>query len=240
MKRLLLFIVGFSCCTFTHAQENKPAQKDTFFLAKKKGILGRIGRSLSRNADDPVKPRLTVEEFKPFYGKIIRHIIIKPVGFDQKMGDTARPGKGNIFTRAANAFHLNSTEELIKKNLFFKEGQPFYPLHAADNERYLRTLDYLRDALIKVVPVEEDANYIDILVFTRDVFSIGGSAGAPKTEMRSGTPACASSAPSRRCRKRRCSAARCGATAPAATRRQSTACQWSVSPLSHCAIQSGR
>lgn len=176
MKRCIFcfccFLLGLMYCS---AQEYNPYQKDTFFLAKKKGILGRIGRSLNKSSEAPAKPRLTVEEFKPYYGKIIRHILIRPVGFSQKMGDTTQQRKQKFFDKVTNALHLNSTEELIRKHLFCKEGKPFYPLHAADNERYLRTLEFLRDAIIKVEPVEEDSTYVDVLVFTKDVFSIGGS-----------------------------------------------------------------
>ncbi|MFT3981327.1 MAG: hypothetical protein QM687_12705 [Ferruginibacter sp.] len=185
MKILILLFIFLSATAALFAQEKKAATKDTFFLAKKKGILGRIGRTLHRN-DEPVKPRLTVEEFRPFYGKIIRHIIIKPVGFSQKLGDTTAPKKGKLFNRVANGLHLNSTEELISKNLFFKEGQPFYPLYAADNERFLRTLEYLRDAIIKVSPVDGEPEYVDVIVFTRDIFSIGGSLSAnanPKVDL---------------------------------------------------------
>ena len=178
VKILLLFI--FIACTCTvSAQKKTEDKKDSFFLAKKKGILGQIGRSISTK-DRPVVPELTVDAFKKFHGKIIRHIIIKPVGFNYGLGDTV-PRKTNFPVNIANALHLNSTTELIRKNLFFREGQHFYALQVADNDRYLRTLDYLRDAIIKVVPDDEGGDSVDVVVLTRDVFSIGGKLSVSNT-----------------------------------------------------------
>ncbi|RYD76678.1 MAG: hypothetical protein EOP53_14285 [Sphingobacteriales bacterium] len=168
---MVIFI--FTASSFSaFAQQKTEEKKDSFFLAKKKGILGRIGRSISRK-DAPVVPELTVDAFKQFHGKIIRHIIIKPVPFNYALGDSV-PLKNNFPTKVANALHLNSTTELIRKNLFFKEGQQFYALQIADNDRFLRTLEYLRDAIIKVTPAEDSNDSVDVIVLTRDVFSIGG------------------------------------------------------------------
>ena len=168
-KRILLLFFFMTCMSvIVSAQDNN----DSFFLAKKKGILGRIGRSISKK-DEPVAPEFTSGAYKPFHGKIIRHIIIKPVGFNYAMGDSV-PLKNNFPVKVANALHRNSNTELIRKNLFFKEGKTFYALQVADNDRFLRTLEYLRDAIIKVVPAEDNNDSVDVVVLTRDVFSIGG------------------------------------------------------------------
>ncbi|MBC7937991.1 MAG: hypothetical protein H7Y86_21800 [Rhizobacter sp.] len=178
VKFLLLFIF-ISCACTVSAQKKTEEKKDSFFLAKKKGIIGRIGRSISTK-DRPVAPESTVDAYKQFHGKIIRHIIIKPVGFNYRLGDSV-PAKKNFPVKIANALHLNSTTELIRKNLFFKEGQPFYSLQVADNDRFLRTLEYLRDAIINVVPDEETSDSVDVVVLTRDVFSIGGKFSVSST-----------------------------------------------------------
>src|SRR5690606_38285853 len=119
------------------AQVKTEEKKDSFFLAKKKGILGRIGRSISKK-DEPVSPVSSKRTYKQFHGKKIRHIIIKPVGFNYIMGDSVKQ-KNSLPVRVANSLHVNSSTELIRKNLFFKEGQNFYSLQVADNDRYLRT-----------------------------------------------------------------------------------------------------
>ncbi len=176
--KLLLLLSAVVFAITASAQEKTEEKNDSFFLAKKKGILGRIGRSISKK-DEPVVPELTADVYKQFHGKTIRHIIIKPVGFNYAMGDSV-PLKNNFPVRVANALHLNSTTELIRKNLFFKEGQRFYALQVADNDRFLRTLEYLRDAIIKVVP-DDDSDSVDVVVLTRDVFSIGGKLTISRT-----------------------------------------------------------
>ena len=177
--KLLFLLCAVAFAATASAQEKTEAKNDSFFLAKKKGILGRIGRSISKK-DEPVTPELTANVYKQFHGKIIRHIIIKPVGFNYALGDSV-PLKNNFPVKVANALHLNSTTELIRKNLFFKEGQRFYALQVADNDRFLRTLEYLRDAIIKVVPTDEDNDSVDVVVLTRDVFSIGGKLSISRT-----------------------------------------------------------
>ena len=174
---LLLLLIAYS--PFLSAQVKQQAIRDSFFLAKKKGILGKIGRSLNKK-DTYVAPERTENTYKEFYGKIIRHIIIKPVGFNYHLGDTV-PSRNKFPEKIANSLHVNSDDGLIRKNLFFKEGQKFYPLQVADNGRFLRTLEFLRDALIKVLPAEDSGDSVDVIVLTRDVFSIGGSLGAGST-----------------------------------------------------------
>jgi hypothetical protein len=66
---------------------------------------------------------------------------------------------------------------VISNNLLFEEGDAIQPFELADNERILRQLPFIRDARILVVPRTED-NKVDILVITRDVFSLGLSVNA--------------------------------------------------------------
>ncbi|RYY49054.1 MAG: hypothetical protein EOO06_08235 [Chitinophagaceae bacterium] len=178
--KILLFLCFMSCAGTCFSQKKTEEKKDSFFLAKKKGILGKIGRSISRK-DEPVVPISTSGSYKKYHGKIIRHIVIKPVGFNYAMGDTT-PLKNSFAEKVANSLHKNSTTELIRKNLFFKEGQHFYSLQVADNDRYLRTLEYLRDAIIKVVPDDDSPDSVDVVVLTRDVFSLGGKLGVSSAD----------------------------------------------------------
>lgn len=171
MTRLIFFIV-LSLGVVTAYAQQQPT-KDSFFLAKKKGLLGRIGKSISTN-DTYVAPKKNTDPYKQYAGKVIRYIIVNPAGFNNRMGSSA-PLRTNFFINVAEALHINSDEPLIRKNLFFKEGELFYPLQVADNERFLRTLEYLRDAEIKVLPDESTPDSIDVVVLTRDVFSMGGS-----------------------------------------------------------------
>lgn len=146
---------------------------DTFFLAKKSGWLGKLGRSISRKNDPAAKPFKAANPFNKYRGKIIRFIEIVPVGFNQELNDTTEI-KRNFAVKLANKFHRNSREITIRKNLFFKEGDVLLPLLISDNERYLRDLPYIRDAAIVVYKSIQSNDSVDIIVLTRDVFSIGG------------------------------------------------------------------
>lgn len=168
---LFFFLITTSPALFAQQGEDKT---DTFFLAKKKGLLGRLGRSISHSPAVSTEPVKSVDPFKPYNGKKIRYIEIVPVGFNQNMNDTAEIRK-NFAVRVANRFHKNSRDRTIRENLFFSEGDNFLPLLVADNERFLRNLPYLRDAQIVVYQSVMSSDSVDVIVLTRDVFSIGAS-----------------------------------------------------------------
>ena len=154
-----------------HAQQNtnKP---DTFFLAKKKGLIGRFGKSISNSTPD-IQPEKVENQFLKFKGKFIRYIDIVRLGFEYNIYDTNQV-KDNFGIRVAQRFHKNSKDRTIGRNLFFKEGDKVYPYLLADNERYLRELIFLSDARILVDYTETGTDSVDIVVLTKDVFSIGG------------------------------------------------------------------
>jgi hypothetical protein len=79
------------------------------------------------------------------------------------------PSKGE---RLLNNTHVNTNERIILNYLLFREGDTLSPLRLTDNERILRQLPYIDDAHIIVVPVSE--NEADIVVVTKDVYSLGG------------------------------------------------------------------
>jgi hypothetical protein len=153
---------------------------DSFFLANKKGILGRIGRTISTSGEYAT-PTKTVIRFKRYQGRIIRTITTQPVGFNYEM-NSDEPLKKTFSVRVANALHVNTLPDVIRKNLFFREGQRFYPLLVADNERFLRDQEFLRDAVIEAFPSPGSADSVDIVVLTRDVFSIGGKMSINNTK----------------------------------------------------------
>lgn len=174
-KYLYIFIL-FSSFLFFHksgtAQDN-PAGNDTFFLAKKSGLLGRFGKSISRTPPDDAPVR--VENFFLNYkGKIIRSIETIRLGFEYDFEDTCQI-KDNFGVRAGKVFHKNSTDKLIRRNLFFNEGDKLSPYLFADNERYLRDLNFIKDARILVDFAESSTDSVDVVILTKDVFSIGGN-----------------------------------------------------------------
>ena len=180
IKKINLVTIFFLFVTSSFAQIIQPKDTlefvyDTFFLAKKKGWLGDLGRSISA---DPPKPELTQTgtvkvnlPFNKYKDYIINKIVFVRLGFNQDINDTT-PKARNFGVRIAEAIHKKTKEKFIKANLFFKEGDKIVPYLIADNERYLRTLIFFEDAKIVIQPTTL-SNSTDVYVYVKDNFSIG-------------------------------------------------------------------
>ncbi len=178
---ILKITLGIGCFFLFTRQLNAQVRDNTdtvFFLANKKGLLGKIGKGLSVNNPDPIYATegaiKNESAFTPFKGKIIRQILIEKIGFTKSINDTAQK-VNNLFNELGDALHTSTTRKVIINNLFFREGDPIYPALLADNERFLRELSYLQDARISVLPISQMADSVDILILCKDVFPIGGS-----------------------------------------------------------------
>lgn len=166
-----VFCISFLLCYKPLAAQEAPQQVDTFFLAKKKGLLGRLGKSIS--ITPPEQNPVKVENpFLEYQGKIIRSIETITMGFEYDFNDTSRVRTG-IAVKAGKALHKNTSSKVIRNNLFFTEGDPVFPYLFADNERYLRELPYTKDARILVSYAAGSTDSVDVIVLTKDIFSIG-------------------------------------------------------------------
>jgi hypothetical protein len=182
-----LIVLTLYCGVSLETRAQRQTLADTvFFLANKKGLLGKIGRSLSVNNPDPILPADGPEKneaaFVQYRGKLIRYIFIQKIGFDKSVNDTGKVAR-SIFSDIGAALHTTTAKRVILNNLFFSEGDTLYPALLADNERYLRQLSYLQDARITIRETELDPKAVDVIVICKDVFPIGGSmdAGSAKS-----------------------------------------------------------
>ncbi|MBN8834258.1 MAG: hypothetical protein ABS68_06545 [Niastella sp. SCN 39-18] len=170
-KHVFVFVFIFlSFSSLLWAQKNE--KQDTFFLNKKKGLLGRIGKSISRNPA-PAAVRI-INPFEPFSGEIIREIEIIPLGFDRDINDSTIIKK-SFFTDVANALHKETKHKIISQYLLFKTGDRVLPFLMADNEKYLRDQEFLKDARIIIKAIPGYNNSVKVYVITKDVFSLGGN-----------------------------------------------------------------
>jgi hypothetical protein len=144
------------------------AVKDTKIAQE---ILGSVTRKPSSESVINIKSEVA---FLPFNGKIIRQILINHIDFEKSITDTSRNIRNSI-VRIGNALHNTSKEWVIRDHVFFKEKKPLNAYLLADNERFIRDLDFIVDARIIVVPLSSTQDSVDVLVVTRDVFSLGGS-----------------------------------------------------------------
>ncbi len=169
---LLMFLLTSFTATNLFCQD-RSGEIDTFFLSKKKGILGKLGRSISTEVAQTTPIQLA-NPYIIYAGKTIRNIHILSLGFERNINDTTyfRNSFGAII---ANAFHKNTKTKIIENNLFFRKGSTLHPYLLADNERHLREQTYIQDARIFVVNVPGSTAMVDVIVITKDVFSIGGN-----------------------------------------------------------------
>lgn len=77
------------------------------------------------------------------------------------------------YEKILNKTHFNTFESIIRKNLLFSEGDRVSPLALSENERLLRQLPFISDARIMISHVSDEE--ADIEVYTKDIYSIGGS-----------------------------------------------------------------
>lgn len=148
------------------------------FLLRQKGLIGGLAKNLIADtaAEEPLKGiQRNDRQFQRYRGSAIRNIRIQSLDFGIPLSaDTSKAFRSNL-TKLANNLHRNTRNYVIRKNLFFKENDKLYPYLLADNERHLRDQEFLQDAIIVVVPVRGSRDSVDIVIRTKDVFSLGGS-----------------------------------------------------------------
>lgn len=171
---ILFFLISFQPRLFAQEKLN-----DTqFFLATKKGLLGKIGKSISINIPFANIPLDNVQknstQFEPFRGRIIRKVSIQKLDFSKLINDTTS-NRNNFLSRIGNKMHIQTRGKIILNNLFFKEGEQLYPNLLADNEKLLRDLSFLQDAKIEIDPQYIHTDSVDIIIICKDVFPLGGS-----------------------------------------------------------------
>jgi len=182
MPRIVYLLRFFFVLLFVSAALSSYSQDDTTedkgidsFLLKQRGLAGKLARSIYRdtvvNDASPVRNDLL---FRRYEGRTIRLIEVYAVDFGTLISDTSQRFQSKLI-RLANKVHRKTRGYTIKDNLFFKEGDKVSSALLADNERHLRDQPYLHDARIIIRPVAGRRDLVDVIVFTKDVLSIGGT-----------------------------------------------------------------
>lgn len=178
LYELFLIIVAFACLPFVSIAQNDTIKKKSFdeYLLTRKGLFGKIAKVLmtdtAEKMDDATNPQRNDIRFQKYKGRIIRNIQVIRLNFGIPITDTTKAVSTSL-TRLSNKVHHKTLERVIENNLFFRKNDPVQPYLIADNERYLRDLPYLQDAKITVIPIPGQYDSIDVLVYTKDVLSIG-------------------------------------------------------------------
>lgn len=166
-----IFIPALLCSHF-----EVTAQKDSTNRPLKT-LLNHVIENLKKEPskkDSSLIPKTNEAAFAPYEGLFIRNIIIERIPFGVSIGDTSKR-LINSLTNLANDLHHLTKTKVIKRNLFFKKGQPLKPFLMADNERYLRQLLYLQDAEFFIARTAPGSDSVDVFVEIKDVFSLGGA-----------------------------------------------------------------
>ncbi len=145
--------------------------------AQKNKITSELYKLLITTDDTAFKKKpgvkLTSSEsrFDAYKGKIIRNIAFKQLKvFGQNLADTS--DHLNKAESIIDHLHMNTRQFVLRNNLIIKSGDPIKPLQIAENERIMRESPYLEQASFYVLPVE-NTDSVDVLIITRDVFSLG-------------------------------------------------------------------
>ena len=64
-----------------------PEKKDTFFLSGKKGLLGRLGKSITTSPEPEAAVKIS-DQYEKFSGRVIRSVEILNLDFNQNLDDT--------------------------------------------------------------------------------------------------------------------------------------------------------
>ncbi|MGC1244236.1 MAG: hypothetical protein WA874_21785 [Chryseosolibacter sp.] len=172
----VLIIHGAGVITFAQDKQDTVSHRDFIKKERSDNVFERLLGLITREpkADQPRFAIKSEEPFLKYEGKIIRKIVIKPLGFDKIVLDTVYEFQ-NFASKVANNLHKITRERVIRNHLFVGEDKSLNPYRLADNERTIRNLDFILDAKIFVQAIPGNPDSVDLLVVTRDVFSIGGS-----------------------------------------------------------------
>jgi hypothetical protein len=177
-KNIGRFITILCLAVVQHAAFGQQKENEEDTTKKSRNIFQFAMRAITRTPADSVKQAavLNTKSETPFLrynNKIIRHILIKEYGFERNFSDTSQETQ-YFGTKILNHLHRNTREWVIRDNLFIRENEPLNAYIVADNERHLRSLDFIQDVRILVKPIYNEHDSVDLLIITKDLFSITG------------------------------------------------------------------
>ena len=115
---------------------------------------------------DSKKTRIDAHLFDALQGKEIRDIQFSSLS----VFDKNDPDEDNAVYLLLNKLHINTRPQVIRAQLLFDKGEPVDVKNIEESERILRKRPYLTDAYI--VPVTVCANHVDVMVITRDAWTL--------------------------------------------------------------------
>ncbi|MEM9671096.1 MAG: hypothetical protein AAF992_00780 [Bacteroidota bacterium] len=163
-------------------QANPYFKSEVFYDSlKQKAQRNRITRELYKMLVRPPAPEVYESDvvvksesyFQPYAGKTIRTIQVFHVPLlDGTVWDTTRLERtrlGEILDRV----RISTRTPLVRKNVLFTEGDSVNAFQLADSERILRSLDFIEDARIYLLPDPRDESLVAVTIVIKDRFPWG-------------------------------------------------------------------
>lgn len=192
---ILIFSISVATCGMIHAQEI-PAKKDSTKIYKSIETYSKRSKFATYIYNLIFKPvatkikgkkvskRLVQKSYRPFEGKIIRHINIETLDpFGYSVADTSPPSL-NTLTNTGNRWHIKSQGITIRNLLLIRQNQPFDSLRVKESERLVRTRSYVHDVSFFVKAVSKKSDSVDIYIRELDNWSIIPSGSASTSNIR--------------------------------------------------------
>lgn len=114
----------------------------------------------------------SIKEYVAYEGKVIKLISLMQTDIFNDVED-AKPGQKKSLKQRMKEWHTNTRPWVIKNSIFFHENEKVSSYRLADNARYLRSLPFLHDARIYVTPCDDNADSVEVIVLTQDIFAPG-------------------------------------------------------------------
>ncbi len=104
-------------------------------------------------------------------GAVIGDIYIRA----EDIFDPSREEENKMLFRVANRLHRTTRPGVVERKLLFARGDRYDPRVLSETARYLRSQKYLYDASVQ--PIRYRDGKVDVLVVTRDVWTLSMGAG---------------------------------------------------------------
>ena len=136
-----------------------------------------FSRYLFQPASQPLQEQAAVQPavdfFTPYRDAIIRRITVLQLDVFPDSDPQAQDSFQGDLERFGQALHTETREGVVRTYFLMHAGERLDPDALADTERLLRGTSFVREAEIVPLPVEGSADSVDLLVVTRDEWSLG-------------------------------------------------------------------
>ncbi len=122
------------------------------------------------------KARETISRYEPYAGWTIAVVLVNQVDtFDEDWAAHGNIGT-RIFNRLSNPLRCCTKDGTVRRQLLFRRGQVLDPFALADSELLLRSLRFIDDVRITVIPLAGVDREVAVAVETRDHWPLGANA----------------------------------------------------------------